>query len=141
MDKQDPRGELIGQALTMAEVFELRKRLGLSHGTAPSYRSQTPGRFDVFRKYARGGTVGQDPRARARRAPFRLFIVTLSMQADDGTGYLATRTERAQDGDDASGQAQAKELEVQAGRASAGGVPHKFLSVVRVRLVAGGRVT
>jgi len=62
------------------------------------------------------------------------------MRADDGTGYLATRTERAQDADDASGQAQAKELDVQRGRALAGGVPHSLLSVLNVRRVAGGRL-
>lgn len=83
------------------------------------------------------GTI--EPLGREFRAPFRLYLVTLALRAEDGTGYSATRVERAQDPDGAAGAAYLTELERQAGVARAGGLPHAVDSVMRVRrLVAPG---
>lgn len=73
--------------------------------------------------------------------PAEVYLVTLSMVADDGTQYLTTRTERARDPDDASGQAQEKELAVQRGCVLAGGAVHTLLGIVKTRRIADGRVT
>lgn len=70
---------------------------------------------------------------RAPRRKFRLYLVTLRMQAQDGCGYVATRTVRARDPDGAAHEALVTEVRRQAGVFQAGGLAHRIDGVQAVR--------
>lgn len=75
--------------------------------------------------------------SKPRRAPFKLYLVTMAMLASDGTGFKATRVVPAQDPDGACALALSNELRVQYGRMMAGGPIDTILGVVGLARMPG----